>query len=796
MDTWLNHTYKSALESLPSTLSIPLKTIADKIEKKNYAEAFDCLLKFFEMSVQYLSCILFLQIQKKDRYNDTLEKVVIYIYCKPSLSFGDWVNAIFRGLCKESRKLLPEHPLIKPLTEKTVKAILDGEPDLVKIRNKKAHGTILSDTECQEKINALKPRFDAMLTLLQPLQQWDYLTCCQQENISLKGCNTPCSIESSHNLEELHYYIRFSEEDLFDLYPLICHEEKFVYVFQTIKRGGGIGYISSDENAPENPNKNNVDDFYKCVAKTYPAWKTILARTKTASLQFIEQAQKDKKYNKDFFVDREKLTKFFQDFCNSDKRLFSLPGEAGQGKTSQLCNWTEKLIEDGKSVLIFSSSDFSAQNTKDKESPLEQKLRAVFDDSSDIKMEVLLDNIHEKASEQNEYIYFFFDAINECLTYSHSKGETETSNGPLSLYKDIVKFLVERDYPHFKVLFTCRSYTWGKSIRPEIKEEKQHLFGEDKDITVHGFTDKELEEAFQKYQDLYQMETCFQDLERRVAIRLKDPLMLKIACTNYLSKELPADTDYYTSISLFEKMVDDIKTSYAGNGQYQIIYEIANYIFDRYEHETPEDSVSLNNLPPVFEKLINNENGKTPAYYELFNRTERPVLRLSSTDELQFVYERFLEYMMALVFVERGELNAKSFVDELKKVKQNAVFLGAMRNALIMHLRKTKDLTIIVQLIKENGDDLEIKYLLTETLNVLINENHEQLIFELINKLINEQIPNSIVNIKKFNDNEKLIENNKANEEVMKKRNEAYNELLPLLRLREYAVVSVVNGLF
>jgi hypothetical protein len=480
---------------------------------------------------------------------------------------------------------------------------------------------------------------------------------CQKDNI----------IETPQALQVSHYYIQTAQEgdiagDSIDLFPLVfSNEKKFIYVFQSLKEEN-IVYISSNENAITYIDDIWIDAFDKCMQQTLPQfdiskdlnWTEVRDFSEQASRKFIESAYKEKKYNQELFVDRTKLSAFFHDFQSSTKNILPLPGEAGQGKTNQLCYWTEQLIKKKECVLIFNSSSFS-------ESTLEEKLKHTFGFNPRKAVQKLLDNIHKKAADNDKQIYLFFDAINECLTY---KGVEQDKEGPLSLYQDIISLLIKKEYPCFKVLFTCRSYTWKNLIQPHIPAEEPFTFYSEEDMTVRGFSDEELEKAYQIYQELYQMDTSFTSLFRKVAIRLKDPLVLKIACTNYLGMKLPAIPFSYTSLSLFEKMLQDISHSYAGKKQCLIIRELALYILREYEKGRPIDSISESQLRlacndeelplHTMSKLIYKNNDISVAYGELLNKPERPVLRLVEDENgegrLQFIYERFLEYMLALVF--------------------------------------------------------------------------------------------------------------------------------------------------
>ncbi|MDR1583900.1 MAG: hypothetical protein LBS55_11715 [Prevotellaceae bacterium] len=830
----------SSTDKLPFTLAMPLTKLSHWVYKGDYGRAMNYALDFFEITVQYISCLLLRLMQEKEAgqpvKHEALIRVINKIDAKRPLSFGDWINDIFIPLLKGADKVMPDNPLVislnKNMTYNGGHLLLGGkkEPSIVQIRNEyKGHSTTLSDDIYKGVIYTIEPRIFQMLKAIASLQDWLYFSCNKQlapnqfriNLLNGNECNKEQTVETPHVLQPSHYYIQTSPAEIavgeiVDLFPLIFDNEKnYIYVFQSLKEEN-IVYISSHEDAVTYIDDRWTDAFDKCMQQTVPAfdiakelnWNEVLALTEQASRKFIENAYKEKKYNQELFVDRTKLSTFFHSFQQSDKNLFPLQGEAGQGKTNQLCYWTERLIEQGKGILIFNSSGFS-------EYTLEDKLKNTFGFSSRKAVQKLLDNIHKKASDNNEYIYFFFDAINECLMYKSVENDLE---GPLSLYRNICLLLIKEEYPRFKVLFTCRSYTWKNLIQPHIQTEAQFIFHTEEEIAVRGFTDNELATAYKIYQELYQMDTAFAALQRTVAIRLKDPLMLKIACTNYLGTNLPPALCSYTSLALFEKMLQDISRSYAGKKQCQIVKGLANYILQEYEKGSPVDSIPesllhqayTNEQSPLYSmaQLVYKKNDISVAYGELLNKPERPILRLMEDEtgegRLQFIYERFLEFMLAMVFIERETsklqhanetIPAEIFVKELHLSGINVVFMGAMRNAIIMNILRTNDLSILIRLVSEFGEDFEVMLLVTETINTLIHENYEKEVFALIDRLLDQQLPNGEKLIGQFNAVNTKIESNQANELIISEHNRLYEQLSPLIRLRKLASVSTVNGI-
>ena len=179
----------------------------------------------------------------------------------------------------------------------------------------------------------------------------------------------------------------------------------------------------------------------------------------------------------------------------------------------------------------------------------------------------LVESLANAARTKGKKVLILIDAINECIEYPNL---TSDADGPLMLYLDLFRIFIEPGYPEFKLLFTCRNYTWKNLIMPVSSKQNQSLFynaGNEEDTAVKGFTDSEVESAYHIYGELYQMKTPFEMIPRGVTIRMKDPLVLKMSCTNYLGKMFPEAMREFTSLALFHKMVQDISLSYAGNRQ-------------------------------------------------------------------------------------------------------------------------------------------------------------------------------------------------------------------------------------
>ena len=820
---------EKSINYLPFTLAFPIKQLFDHIASKEYGKAMNYALDFIEISTQYISILLLvrlIQIEKqlpaKQRHS---AKIVNKIDKKRQLSLGDWINDILTPLLLASKERISEDRLIQSLTTHLLRkqsCTLLGdkhEPSVVQIRNEyRGHGTTLSENIYRDVIYTLEPRILILLHAVEPMQQYHfYSSPTEGKYMSHKGVTARIENITTNDILVGHYYIAH-DSDTIDLYPLIiCNDKGYIYLFQTLKEEC-VSYISSNENAVTLNDDSYNDAFDSLLQQVVPHfdiskdlnWEQMTTLAKTESEQFLMRIYSEKKYNRELFVDRKQMSEALKLFFQSPATLFPMLGDAGQGKTNQLCFWTERLIEEKKCVLIFSSADFTS-------STLDIRMKNIFGFSHRKNISHIIDNLHEKARQNNQYIYIFFDAINECLHYK----DNHEQMGVEALYKAIEHIFINEKYSHFKVVITCRSYTWKHTLNRIVKKDSPYTFTSDNNqlSTIRGFTADELEQAYSLYQELHQMSTPFHLLTSTAKIRLQDPLILKIACTNYLSKTMPKFSKDYTSIALFNHMYNDIYSSYAGKKQCQIIELIATHLLNEYEHGVASDSINENELKKAITdpnnslyklaKLIYKHDGISVAYTELINKPERPVLRSvknkeSGEKQIQFIYERFLEYVMARVFVTRESANntittpipPQAYIRHLSHSASNVVYMGAMRNALAIDILRTHNYATIISMLRDYADNYEVSLLVNELNSTLIAENYEQEIFTLIDLLLSANIENGSMLTTELNAITQIIEKNKATDEIIKRHKVVQSTLLPLIRMRKSATISTLNGIF
>lgn len=763
--------------ALPYSISHPLEQF-ESIEYSAEAQrSMNYMLDCFEISVQYISILLIGRIRTHflatgRALPEQVTTWVQYIDRKRPLSFGDWCSTLLPLSVAAASSYLPDDTITRALSVLVTKRrnLFLGdkrESSIVQIRNEyKGHSTSLSNELYRQVQESLRPRLTELIECCQVLNQYD---------------------ES-------------------ELYPLVhSNDQQYVYLFQSLK-DDDVSFISANEEAliliTDNLNRA-FDDWMRSLVPSFDIsrkmnWTECCERFGEIADEYLDRIYNQKKYNRELFVEREQLNVLLESFVHSDKVIFPLLGEAGQGKTNQLCHWVEQLRAEGENVLIFAGIDFADKTLVQQ---LHELLNVPFRKSLDKE----LARIEQLAEAENKLIYIFFDAINECVDYFHVEDKQQTV---IALFRDIYSIFGHEHLAHFRVLFTCRNYTWQSMLVPEISTMDSSLFyeyGNEEAVAVRGFTNTEVQRAYEIYSELYQIHTPFSNLPRSIVLRLKDPLMLKIACTNYLGNTLPFDNMCYTSIHLFKQMMDDIHNSYAGGNQYRILVQIGRLMVEKFLRGESADSVAVSELSmdadlANLKALLYNHDGMTIAFTELLHKPERPILRLIDNEKIQFVYERLLEFVIACELYQRlsntSSFTAQSIANTLRCNPHSEVFVSAVRDLVIMHLIHSEDTSLITSLIRDYGDESMVISMVNDVMSNLVKEHYEDLLYRVEDTLLTQDLDAFASTLNDYNTICKKISNNQADEQVIRQHRELSHVVRPIIRMHQLAAQTLVNRMF
>lgn len=775
------------MQEYPSLLEKPYRAFKERYEAGDVRTAFSYMIDFFTTCESYFAIILAALYKKhKDDIADfgRITAVIQTIEDSRPLSLGSW-DDIFHRLVDDARQQWPDNPFIKCLSEicynkdNVFRGNGKSDPSFVTIRNDSflGHDTTSSNNQVEKYIEKLTDRMERLKEASKSVVE--------------------CGLDLSN-----------------DLHPLVHTDECGEYFLQTLKGNGKISFTSNDEDV-----KRKEVNVYNAAFETWIrpllpsfeirkslSWIKICKCSKAETDKYIEHLKKKEgKYTPELFVERKAIEREFEQFVNSDKLFMPILGEAGQGKSNQLCHWAENRKSVDDFALILKGSDFADKT-------LPNKLREVFNPLSndtnknfngwDFPEMLALFCDAAQADNKDRKLFFFIDALNEAVHYFGAKNNESIQ----TLFQDIYSQFKESSGNRVKVIFTCRSYTWRKQIAPLLAQQKQALFftqDNGSPLTLTGFQDDEMRRAYENYKQKDSIQTEYDSLPLQCRFRLKDPLLLNFACQTYHGKPLPTHSQDFTSIALFNQLLDK-KREYDNYGSQKvgILETMAEILFDSFENGVAADSIGLPSKEhPNLHKLLYYNNEESTA----FNNLEKDKTFISNTgSKIQFVYERFMEFMLArhCYLRERAKLQTgepipaniiKEIFDSTKA--RNEVFVNVMQNVLIMDYANTGNPETIIHLLKDYGDDFEIYNLVSATLNVMILENYEADLFKLQRALISHISEDDRKDIKDYNKNSKTIDAELADAEIIEEHARLTNKLAPLIRLRTLAAASIVNGM-
>ena len=852
---------RKAYQDYPYSIISILGSYEEYLAEQNYLRAFRRYLDFFEISVQYCSSVMLSILKhRKVIFDETLQQVSAKIVEK-ELSTGDWVNSIFLVLLKKANELIPDDKLITSLYD----TLMDSKGNILLGWSSKkeeeykslpyfrntyyGHDSSLSETIYKDVLAKIEPRIFVMLQAMAPLGKYTTFTVdkvVDEESDKkkytiklLKGVKFGESIRISTTcrLPESKYFLvcsvlEFGEvinaEDIIEITPFVIFlpylenndELKTTYLFQSVKAGNlrKMIYISPNIDAvrketelfkdlfmtflEETLGRSIIDKNYNIAISKGKTWEEYLEIMAGYTGKFLGQMKSVKKYDPELYVERKVIHHAWDHFIeNQDRRAFVLLGNAGSGKTNLICNLAEAMTGKKSPVIIYNSKIFSLIN-------LENKLKEDFREMK-LPGKQILEQLNKKAVENKQQVVFFFDALNECLEYDGEKG----SNGPVKLLQDIDKLLVREEYSSFKILITCRTYTWEEAIQSEKSGLNLDCYFTSNDfsgdeagdnLSLKGFSDGEFREAYPKYQQKFALltglETLLEPDYAFTRTRLEDPLVLSLTGQIYSGGHLPANIRQFDSVKLFEARLAQLGKTPGGMQQVFILEEFTKVLRQR-----RTDGLRLKSLYQAYDDELSELHNLAVQLFQGNNYEWKTVIKAildagilrveKSTREyeLRFTFERFHEFMYAKVFVGKETENLKegipipleAYERELNDMRGYAVINGALRHAMVMDYSFTKgDPSTIIAL--ANSSVYGAAPLVMSTLTSLIIDNYGEvcsIIYQLLEYRKKESEPLS----------EELEMKEKMIEEGNKGKNKLTREQIDILNLEADKVAALLQ---
>ena len=383
--------------------------------------------------------------------------------------------------------------------------------------------------------------------------------------------------------------------------------------------------------------------------------------------------------------------------------VFLIIDRAGGGKTNLLCSLTEDL---GINIFCFFIAAKSIPNPT--EDSIVEYLKSVYPIYDDPVLFSL-----EKAKEQNEYVLFIVDGINESLYPSR--------------FNAALKSIVRRYYNlPIRYIISCRDIYWNYF-------EDEWWFAHSGSISkneLYSFTNIEYDKAINLYLNSYFINAKPVGHARK---QLHHPLLLRFFCEAYKGTEdEPAEIGEIDNISLLElfnvycdrkfKQIQQRLCLFASDEIYLYVEMIAKIMLENKARLISIELISKRALKEFGEGSIRTITSK---YVQILDEDilieEKPSGHHMNIN-VGFVYDEFMEYVIAKsiwteIHNKYKKVTYKRIIDyslnllEIEKVFISVAGILTYLGELIAKISETDGLKYVDWLINSNRADLASRIL-------------------------------------------------------------------------------------
>ncbi|RKE80869.1 type I restriction enzyme HsdR N-terminal domain-containing protein [Chryseobacterium sp. AG363] len=382
------------------------------------------------------------------------------------------------------------------------------------------------------------------------------------------------------------------------------------------------------------------------------------------------------KFISELYCEREDLFAHFNNFLNSDAKIYAIVGAAGVGKTNSVCSLALQSLED-KFVFFYNAALLH-------KSPLEhiaQDLNVVFSGKSDSML--VLKKLNELGRSINKTVLIFIDAIDESTNQNISY---ELSEIALSC----------RNFDNVKICISCKLTIWDSILK--INGTKSHLHEELEkypEITNHplhktgfllqDFTELDLINVIPKYESIFGFKG---PISKSLLEELKNGFFLKIFSQVYKGKEVP---EKINDIKLIRTYLQESleKTEIGIQPALRILSKIGKVLLNsKYtSRESRDDNgIDINNVLTGLKLGVNEGLSE-----DLFARNI--LIRSNKEDSfnISFYFSKIRDYVICFHSYKLNKLSDDEFYGLLEKFYQNYIGQSAlafyMENASFSHRR-------------------------------------------------------------------------------------------------------------
>jgi len=394
-------------------------------------------------------------------------------------------------------------------------------------------------------------------------------------------------------------------------------------------------------------------------------------------LKGASEERKQKKYILDLYVEREELEGKFEKFLNSDRSCSVVGSEAGIGKTNLLCHLAEKYVAK-RPVLFYNARNFLYINKS-----IEEEISDDFNQEFGtlLTFSEIIHSLNEILEEQKTEIIVFIDAINECLH-------------PNDLKIDLAKMVQRNKNNRIKFFISCRDIDWeffaedNNEFLQNLFRDESSVFAEKRVLWFRKFTEKEFEEAWGKYKEVYSLKG---ELAEDVKNICKHPLMLRFLAEAYEGEKVPEDI---RRKQIFDKYWERklIQTGRKFKAEEQI-FKIVSELKEQNAIELPEREVykilseTTDEQNATITKILSED---LITFRDNENIILQPRIDKVGSRVIGFTYEAFFEYVLAryILYEEWKDKNRieklEAFLDLIQNIDKYRSLNGAVKFLILL----------------------------------------------------------------------------------------------------------------
>jgi hypothetical protein len=405
------------------------------------------------------------------------------------------------------------------------------------------------------------------------------------------------------------------------------------------------------------------------------------------------------KYNPNLYLQRNKIKAAFDDFLSSEKKGFILVGKSGVGKSNFILALADEFGWDHHDVCLLM---YDAANL-DPAFPLNEQITQSFKNYL-LRQGREIENIWHEVSEiddiEEKKVVLCIDAINE------------NPDGHVLLKQ--INELIQDPWPWLRVVVTSRPEAWlNMKIGIKLAEtlfyrphRSDRLFVEMENFTysqkLESFSEDELPQVYEKYQQAYQLQTNYENLPAAVKRSLQDPLVLWLTANIYQGdfistsvKTIDVIPEYLKAMLKTERLEDRDVTFLQETLMPLMVSEgsLSNAIKAQQIDQAGQKLVDLINV----ESKLSNGRRVNQSFENLMD-TEVLVRRGEVADyEITFKYERFYDYFAGLRLVEifnQVQDRYGLYANLVAKTRARPFLWGAIKSLLINDLQRDMSIAI------------------------------------------------------------------------------------------------------